>query len=332
MSERAQALEAAKEAFFAGRMWNFGDATPEQHTKKRQAVELEWTSYRVSLDVAPETALPAPAGGVSPQPERLAQLQAHRACINEEHDPSQGKLSGFCVVCGVPWPCPIATPVEPVAAGEPPNDYIDIVFDGPPAHESGRFVEVENAQGASVRVGQWVHRPDGYWALRLPASLSPVEPTPEPPCPHCKLPRVLPEVCTPELNTVIEEQIAERWDVLNAGYEIGKQSEPAPPPPAPCVWREITAEVEKATAKFPTWPTDPLHALAVLGEEFGELTKAVVQQTYEPHKNAPGELRKEAIQTAAMALRFAMSLDTYETQPCEQHQQSATHQQGGHQP
>lgn len=29
--------------------------------------------------------------------------------------------------------------------------YIDIVFDGPPAHESGRFIEVENAAGASIR-------------------------------------------------------------------------------------------------------------------------------------------------------------------------------------
>ncbi len=34
----------------------------------------------------------------------------------------------------------------------------------------------------------------------------------------------------------------------------------------------VKAELTRATAKFPTWPTDPLHALAVLGEEFGELT------------------------------------------------------------
>lgn len=84
----------------------------------------------------------------------------------------------------------------------------------------------------------------------------------------------------------------------------------------------IINEVERATRKFPTWPTDPLHALAVLGEEFGELTKAVLQQTYEPHKNLPGEVMKEAIQTAAMALRFAMSLDAYEHEKCPQHEQS----------
>lgn len=42
-----------------------------------------------------------------------------------------------------------------------------IVFDGPPGPESGRFVEVENAQGASVNAGEWVERPNGWWELRI---------------------------------------------------------------------------------------------------------------------------------------------------------------------
>lgn len=83
----------------------------------------------------------------------------------------------------------------------------------------------------------------------------------------------------------------------------------------------VIAELERATAKFPTWPTDPLHALAVLGEEYGELTKAMVQLTYEPHKTSPEEVRTEAIQTAAMALRLAMSLETYQYTPGAQHSQ-----------
>jgi hypothetical protein len=45
--------------------------------------------------------------------------------------------------------------------------YIDVVFDGPPSYESGRFVEVEDPDGRSVRVGEWVERGDGLWALRL---------------------------------------------------------------------------------------------------------------------------------------------------------------------
>lgn len=83
----------------------------------------------------------------------------------------------------------------------------------------------------------------------------------------------------------------------------------------------VLAEVERATAKFPTWPTDPLHAVAVLGEEFGELTKAVLQSVYEPHKNPPGAVRTEALQTAAMALRFLASVDRYEAARCPQHKQ-----------
>lgn len=78
------------------------------------------------------------------------------------------------------------------------------------------------------------------------------------------------------------------------------------------VWHEL----ERALAKFPTWPTDPLHALAVIGEEFGELTKDVLQMAYEPHKTSA-----EAIQTAAMALRFVASLDAYIYQAGEQHRQ-----------
>lgn len=45
--------------------------------------------------------------------------------------------------------------------------YIDIVFDGSPSHTSGRFVEVEDSTGRSVSVGEWLQRPDGYWALRI---------------------------------------------------------------------------------------------------------------------------------------------------------------------
>lgn len=89
------------------------------------------------------------------------------------------------------------------------------------------------------------------------------------------------------------------------------------------VFSEVVNEVNRATHKFPTWPTDPLHALAVLGEEFGELTKAVLQHTYEPEKSSLSDVKEEAIQTAAMALRFVLSLSQYEYSRCEQHQQAA---------
>lgn len=85
---------------------------------------------------------------------------------------------------------------------------------------------------------------------------------------------------------------------------------------------QVLEEVQRATSKFPTWPTDPLHAVAILGEEYGELQKAVLQTTYEPEKSSVAEVRSEAIQTAAMAMRFLMSLDDYEYQQGLQHQQN----------
>jgi len=87
------------------------------------------------------------------------------------------------------------------------------------------------------------------------------------------------------------------------------------------VIEDVKAELARATAKFPTWPTDPLHALAVLGEEYGELNKAMLQLTYEPGKATAADVREEAIQTAAMALRLAMSLDRYEYRRGPQHEQ-----------
>lgn len=88
------------------------------------------------------------------------------------------------------------------------------------------------------------------------------------------------------------------------------------------VLNAVFGELDRAIAKFPMWPTDPLHALAVLGEEFGELTKDVLQMTYEPGKTTAENVRAEAIQTAAMALRFAASLDEYIYKAGEQHRQA----------
>lgn len=49
--------------------------------------------------------------------------------------------------------------------------YIDIVFQSVQENRDTKpeleFVEVENAQGASVGVGRWIERGDGYTVLRL---------------------------------------------------------------------------------------------------------------------------------------------------------------------
>lgn len=37
--------------------------------------------------------------------DQIAEIQAHRACHSAEHDPANGNIHGYCIVCGVPFPC-----------------------------------------------------------------------------------------------------------------------------------------------------------------------------------------------------------------------------------
>ena len=41
-------------------------------------------------------------------PILVAAATAHRACHNQEQDIGNGKLAGYCIVCGIPWPCETA--------------------------------------------------------------------------------------------------------------------------------------------------------------------------------------------------------------------------------
>lgn len=74
----------------------------------------------------------------------------------------------------------------------------------------------------------------------------------------------------------------------------------------------VRGEVRRGQEIHPAWPSDPFHALAILGEEFGELTRAIVQWTYERDKiSSHADVAEEALQAAAMALRFMLHLDDY---------------------
>lgn len=86
---------------------------------------------------------------------------------------------------------------------------------------------------------------------------------------------------------------------------------------------EIERELARAVKKFPTWPTDPQHASAVVQEEAGELAKAVLQRMYEPEKASIHDVRQEAIQTAAMCVRFLLSTAHYDWGQGVQHVQNA---------
>jgi NTP pyrophosphatase (non-canonical NTP hydrolase) len=73
---------------------------------------------------------------------------------------------------------------------------------------------------------------------------------------------------------------------------------------------EVSTELQKAIEKFPLWPNDMFHALTIIQEEVGELSKAVLQFNYEVDKGVTvGDIRKEAIQSICMLHRFLNSLD-----------------------
>jgi NTP pyrophosphatase (non-canonical NTP hydrolase) len=80
---------------------------------------------------------------------------------------------------------------------------------------------------------------------------------------------------------------------------------------------EVMDEVRRAKEKFPWWPEDPVHAAAIVAEEAGELTQASLQFTYEV--GTFDDMREEAIQTAAMAIRFLENMDDYQVRPSKQH-------------
>lgn len=88
----------------------------------------------------------------------------------------------------------------------------------------------------------------------------------------------------------------------------------------------VGAELARVRAKFPQWPTDPIHALAVVTEEHGELARAILQATYELPLEDTNEvtraIRDEAIQLAAMAMRFVENLPMYRLIESEQHSDS----------
>ena len=71
----------------------------------------------------------------------------------------------------------------------------------------------------------------------------------------------------------------------------------------------IRDEIIKAKKHFPWWPEDPVHAAAIVAEEAGELVQASLQFTYE--NGSIIAMEKEAIQTAAMAIRFLEKISEY---------------------
>ncbi|MBK5145101.1 hypothetical protein I2494_15535 [Budviciaceae bacterium BWR-B9] len=71
----------------------------------------------------------------------------------------------------------------------------------------------------------------------------------------------------------------------------------------------LQAELERAVTVHPQWPTDAIHASAILNEEAGELTQAALDFHF--YVDDKERMREEAIQVGAMALRFLLNIDSY---------------------
>ncbi len=56
-------------------------------------------------------------------------------------------------------------------AEQPKRKEIHIILDGPPGHEAGRFVEVEDEHGKSFKAGEWEERGE-FWHLVIPQPLA----------------------------------------------------------------------------------------------------------------------------------------------------------------
>jgi hypothetical protein len=69
--------------------------------------------------------------------------------------------------------------------------------------------------------------------------------------------------------------------------------------------KKIIDEIERAKALHPFWPSDLIHATAIIGEESGEAIRAALNHVY---ADAPiDEVEKEIIQTVATCFRALMN-------------------------
>lgn len=69
---------------------------------------------------------------------------------------------------------------------------------------------------------------------------------------------------------------------------------------------DIFDELRRAEKMHPGWPKNLFEAAAIIGEEFGELQQAMLRKKHEG--GSIDDVYNEAIQTAAMGIRFCLNL------------------------
>lgn len=97
------------------------------------------------------------------------------------------------------------------------------------------------------------------------------------------------------------------------------------------ILKTIINELERAEILYPVWPApghrgDHVWAAGILLEEAGEVLKAALN--WQAHnKGSVADMREEAIQTAAMAIRFLSNLDAVERQRINESARQELHEE-----
>ncbi|QBH96808.1 hypothetical protein EKN56_10550 [Limnobaculum zhutongyuii] len=100
-----------------------------------------------------------------------------------------------------------------------------------------------------------------------------------------------------------KQQATENWNHRAVNHSVPTNS------PLSHLLLLLQAELERAVTVHSQWPTDAIHASAILNEEVGELTQAAIDFHF--YFDGHQRLREEAIQVGAMALRFLLNIDSY---------------------
>ena len=81
---------------------------------------------------------------------------------------------------------------------------------------------------------------------------------------------------------------------------------------------QVLQELLRAESLYPSWPADPVHASAILCEESGECLKECNNFYFDEKDVDPKvslkNMEKEAVQSAAMGIRFLLGLKDYKRQ------------------
>lgn len=155
--------DEAKRAAFAD-LYERESVAAFEHANRRDAIAA--TGFECGGGDDPTTA--AIEANNAEREQMWAQLDAAWGLIANASGGDWSKQSPEWVAAAERWRDGYSTPTMHDAPPAPPPRTIDVVFDGPPGHEAGRLVEVEDENGHSIKIGEWIDRRDGMWALRIP--------------------------------------------------------------------------------------------------------------------------------------------------------------------